>query len=197
MPISPYNYLKSLNINKPSQNNFQHCYSYGCKTIVDVSFSDNDWKIIDEVFTPPPKTPEEERKYISLAIGKFELITGEKTGTKADQYGTFRNLGKFQQDCIDESVNTTIYLSILNERGLIKFHTPSVPDTRFPIIHSSGRWPHRTAVIYEKNTDKSFAVDSWFHDNGFPAEIVPMVIWKKGWKAKENFRTASDKTPYK
>ncbi len=190
-PSSPYSYLKSQNISAPEQNSFKHCYNYGCERIVNVGFSDSDWKNIDALFTPSPKTPEQEREQISQAIGIFEQIVGEKTGTKADKFGTFRHMGRFQHDCIDESTNTTIYLTILDARGLLKFHTPSSPDSRVPILNG-GHWPHRTAIIYDKQSQQSYAVDSWFHDNGFPAEVILLSLWKKGWKPEENLSLPSD-----
>lgn len=42
-------------------------------------------------------------------------------------------------------------------------------------------WPHTTAVISETVSGRRFAVDSWFHDNGQPPEIVALDIWRWGW----------------
>lgn len=188
--FTQYDYLKKHDIPKPSQEEFSQCYRYGCDKIATVKLSSQEWLTIDNHFAQQPDSAEQERENIRQAIGTFEKIVGEKTGTKADIYGTFRASGPYQQDCIDESTNTTIYLSLLEQRGLLNYHTVLAPQSRVPLIHS-GRWPHRTAQIQDTQTKIKYAVDSWFHDNGFPAEIVPMALWKKGWKAEENLRQGS------
>jgi len=190
-PKNSASYLTSQSIKPPEGNIFQHCYNYGCKKVVSVEFSPDDWLKVEKIYGAPARNPDEERKKVSSSIGVFEQIVGEKTGTKVDKFGTFRNMGNFHHDCVDESTNTTIYLMLLKERGLLKFHDVYAPDPRIPLLHG-GRWPHRTAVIHTKRDQKGYAVDSWFHDNGFPAEVVPMSLWKKGWKAEENFTHASD-----
>ncbi|MCB1563671.1 MAG: hypothetical protein KDJ75_08870, partial [Alphaproteobacteria bacterium] len=124
-------------------------------------------------------------------IGLFERVVGPRAGTDDDVFGTFGKVGPGQHDCIDESTNTTVYLSLLNQKGLIRFHSISAPDTRSPLF-MRGRWPHRTAVVFENGTGTAYAVDSWFHDNGFDAEVVPLQRWKEGWKPEKNLRKRRD-----
>lgn len=158
--------------------------------------TDQEWAHIHQIFTPTPQSAAQERKRISQSIAVFEHYVGARTGTEVDGYGTFRNMGNFNHDCVDESTNTTVYLMMLRDRGLIKYHTLSAPDTRFPLING-GRWPHKTAVIRDIQTHERYAVDSWFHDNGYPAEVISMNSWKKGWKPEENFERGSDSSPQK
>lgn len=188
--FTQYDYLKKQGLNKPTSETFPHCYRYGCDRVTHVSLREKEWNQIDLAFQEPAKTPENEREQIKDVIGKFEQIVGAKTGTEKDTYGTFRDSGPYQQDCIDESTNTTIYLSLLEQRGHLKYHKILPPESRIPLLHG-GRWPHRTAQIIEVETNKRYAVDSWFHDNGFPAEVISMPLWKKGWKVEENFRRNS------
>ncbi len=179
-PYSGYLTTKGL---KADQNpmQFEHCHGYGCDKISEVTLTETDWREIEQAFQPPPYWYKEERAAIAKAIAIFEQKAGEQTGTSADKWGTFRNMGKGQLDCVDEATNTTIYLMLLQQRGLIKYHIVESPATRFPIIHS-GRWPHQTAVISETPSKAPYVVDSWFHDNGEPPEIVPLKQWKEGWK---------------
>ncbi len=188
--FTQYDYLQKQGIEKPTPEKFTHCYRYGCDRKTDVTFTPKDWKKISNIFPDINTTAQQEREQIKQAIGLFEQIVGAKTGTKTDTYGTFRDNGPFQQDCIDESTNTTIYLSILEQRSHLKHHKTLAPESRIPLFHG-GRWPHRTAQIEEKKTGMRYAVDSWFHDNGFPAEIIPLTLWKKGWKVEENLRHTS------
>ena len=187
-------YLKKRGITATTSENFQQCFGYGCKRITEVQLSKKEWKPVDRLFRPAPKTPEAERKAIARAIGVLEDIVGARTGTHVDQYGTFRKTGYYQLDCVDESTNTTIYLELLKTREHLNHHKVEAPTSRLPILHA-GRWPHQTAVMSELDTGVFYAVDSWFHDNGFEAEIVPLREWKQGWKPEQSHRhgDSSDK----
>ncbi|GJL85091.1 MAG: hypothetical protein DHS20C02_08660 [Micavibrio sp.] len=186
-PKDAQTYLESKNVYEfTDHKNFQHCRAYGCREIDTLTLPPKEWKDIAKVFKPTSKNAKLERERIAKAIGIFETKIGAINGTDQDIFGTFKKVGTKQHDCVDESVNTTIYLSLLEQDGLLKFHDIGGPDTRIPLIHYSGVWPHQTAVIFEKDTKDAYAVDSWFHNNGFPAEIVPLQAWKGGWKPAEH-----------
>ncbi len=178
-------YLDGKGLDEQRLYNFQHCHGYGCKFITGIEFSEQDWQDISALFTPTPQTPQAERARLKPAIAIFERKTGIQAGTSGDKWGTFRKIGDKQHDCVDESTNTTIYLSLLEQRGLLKHHKIEPPSVRLPLIHA-GHWPHQTAVISEIQTSKFFAIDSWFHDNGALPEIVPLKQWKEGWKPNRN-----------
>ena len=173
--------LQRKNIEITSTEKFDHCYGYGCVKKTKAAMTTKDWAQIQKIMRGS-NTAEKERENIKQAIGAFETIVGEKTGTKTDKGGTFAEMlsKDTQQDCVDESLNTTIYLTLLQQKGLLKFHQPAAPNVRLPIIHA-GRWPHQTAVMQETKSGKLYAVDSWFHDNGHNAEIVTLESWKDGW----------------
>ncbi len=182
-------YLNLYNIQPPKQNNFTHCFNYGCQTHQNVALPEATSQALQQLFiTPVAISAQEERVKISQAIQIFETDIGALTGTKNDKHGTFRlyqddapSTASFQQDCIDESTNTTIYLALLENMGLLKFHKPAFPANRQPFLHGA-RWWHQTAVIIDTTTNEKFAVDSWFFDNGAPAAIVPLKEWKNGWR---------------
>ncbi len=191
---SPEHYLMYKDIATPKLENFSHCHGYGCKFISDITLSDKEWRNIISSFSPTPDTATKERASIAASIAAFEKRVGAKTGTDEDVYGTFQDLGTKQLDCIDESTNTTIYLMLLREKGLINFHTVEPPKTRIPFINHV-TWPHQTAQIIEKETGTPYVVDSWFHDNGYPPEIVTLEQWNTGWKPNEHKRNSPEKTP--
>jgi hypothetical protein len=113
----------------------------------------------------------------------LEQKIGAKTNTANDVAGTFGTVGKYQLDCVDESTNTTIFLALLEKNKLLKFHKVSAPMARTPFTGLAGGrfWPHQTAVIFENASGQAYAVDSWFRDNGFPADIVNLNDWLYGW----------------
>lgn len=185
---NPQYYLNLYDIKPPSTKNFTHCFNYGCQTHRNVELPAKTERKLHKLFKPPAKTAKIERTRISKAIQIFETDIGALTGTKNDKHGTFKlyqdnakTTQSFQQDCIDESTNTTIYLTLLNNMKLLKFHTPTFPASRQPFTGGSAWW-HQTATMKEINTGERYAVDSWFFDNGAPAAIVPLKTWKKGWR---------------
>lgn len=165
----------------PTLSGFDICTGGGCAEIKHVSLNDETWKKIADIFTDTVTAPDatQERKLISEAIGELEKIIGEKTGTTTDRAGTFGNSNyPGQLDCNDEAINSTTYMRLMRQNGLIRLH--EVEDMRTRHFFFSG-WPHSTAVIHDIKTGDRYAVDSWFYDNGFPATIVPFSLWKSGY----------------
>jgi len=165
----------------PVLNGFDVCSGGGCAEIRHLSLALEEWKKITEIFYRAGSNVDakQERQLISMAIGEFERIVGVKTGTSTDRAGTFGNADfRGQLDCNDEAINSTTYMRLMRQGGLIKLH--EVEDMRTRNFFFNG-WPHSTAVIHEVATGDRFAVDSWFYDNGFPATIVPFAVWKSGY----------------
>lgn len=165
----------------PSLESFNFCMGGGCAEMQQVSLDSDEWYVIEEIFADDvdSASEEQERKLIALAIGALEAIVGAKTGTSEDRAGTFDNSNYFGQlDCNDEAINTTTYLRLMVQNGLIKHH--AVEDMRTRNFFFTG-WPHSTAVIHEQISGNRYAVDSWFYDNGEPATIVPFDVWKSGY----------------
>ena len=173
-------YLQRQKIALPEAQKFEHCRGYGCKFKDKAEFTPEEWYGIAALFKSKRATAADERKQISTAIGVMETMAGKKLGTAEDVGGTFAKLGNYQLDCVDESTNTTSYLMLLKQSGFLKHHTIGAPEVRLPII-DSGLWPHQTAVIVEIESGTAYAVDSWFRDNGTPADVVTVVEWKDGW----------------
>lgn len=178
--IDHHTYLAQHGVTAPTAENFGHCRGYGCSKIETVSLNKKQWRSIEKLFSGNADA-ESEREQIAQAIGRFEQMVGKITGTEEDIAGTYKRFGLYQQDCVDESVNTTTYLSLLEQKGLMKHHKTGTPTAR-TIFTTARPGPHQTAVLIATDTGEKYAVDSWFHDNGYPAEIVPLKKWKWGWR---------------
>lgn len=169
---------------QPALAGFDICHSGGCADISRVSLSAEEWQQVIHAFDPKPQTADAERNCIANAIGVMEQLVGAKTATDADRGGTFRNFASpGQLDCNDEATNSTTYMKLMMQAGLIRFH--EILDTKTRGYFYNG-WPHTTAVIREKKSeqqsDQDYAVDSWFYYNGVPAVVVPLNVWKSGWR---------------
>lgn len=155
------------------------CQGGGCAKLSHTALTQAEWDQVASIFSPMPDSAHGERVLIAKAIAKFESLVGQKIGTANDKAGTFKNSQYTgQQDCNDEAINTTTYMRLLVQAGLVKWHT--VEDTRTRHFFFSG-WPHTTAVIRQLGSQALYAVDSWFFDNGQPATIVPFELWKDGY----------------
>lgn len=169
----------------PTPDIFYVCHGYGCVKRSTIHLSQQDWDAIQANFSPKAPSAEIERKQIALATGKIESIVGKLIGTDVDKPGSpifFYN--PTQQDCIDETVNTSTYLTLYDKAGLLKWHRVGEAARRGYI--TDGQWPHNTAVITEKNSGVHFAVDSWFHANGESPVIILLDLWKSGWSLDDD-----------
>lgn len=173
-------YMQSKNLPPVSVESFPHCQKYDCAVAKKVVLNKADWKRIEKTFGKKAKNAEQEREKIAKTVGAFERIVGPITGTQGDREGTFLQTGAGQLDCVDESTNTTVYLLLLKEKGLIRLHNVEQPQVRYPLLSGRG-WMHQTAVVTERKTGAQFAIDSWYEDNGIPPYVVPLAEWKEGW----------------
>jgi hypothetical protein len=169
----------------PSLEAFEICFGGGCAEVKQVALNNEEWQKVVHLFAlNAALNAAQERERIAEAIGLLEVIVGEKIGTSNDIAGTFYTGNLVGQlDCNDEAINTTTYMRLMRQTGLIKWH--EVEDTRTRSFFFNG-WPHSTAVMHDVQTGERFAVDSWFYDNGAPATIVPFAIWKSGYRPADS-----------
>lgn len=158
---------------------FQFCDGGTCAEVQTVGLSDDEWQQVRDLFDPLPENAEQEREVLRQAIGLLESIVGLKTGTDTDRGGTFGNSDyPGQLDCNDEATNSTTYMKLMTADGLLRFHRIEDTKTRGGVL-IFGR--HSTAAISEIASGRMYAVDSWFYDNGEPAVVLPLDVWRNGW----------------
>lgn len=172
--------------NLKSHENFGVCSDYGCKQYQMTGLTKEEWQGIKDIFLRPVTSPVMERQLIAKAIARIEQFIGPKTGTDDDKARAipinFKTDG--QMDCIDEAFNTTSYLYLMRQDGLIKLHSLGAHLRR---NFADLSYPHSTATIHEIGLDKKIAgdghyvVDSWFHKNGALAETIPASLWIGPW----------------
>ncbi|MBW7837106.1 MAG: hypothetical protein H3C28_10805 [Sphingomonadales bacterium] len=168
------------------------CHGYGCDDRQEVSLSAEEWRDVVALFTPPAETAADERARVAAAIGRMETFIGVKTGTAGDQArsAVFTFDARGQMDCLDESTNTTRYLRLFAAQGLLRFHAVGAIAYRGRLIDGLG--PHNAATLQDIVAGQEFAVDSWFHVNGQPAEIMPLDDWRHGWRPAKSAPPAGE-----
>jgi len=158
------------------------CFHHGCESVKRVSLTEEYWSRLARHFTPAAQNAAEEREQIRQAVAEMEQITGDLAGTSGDVAGDLGGFGTLepQMDCIDESSNTTTYLTLFDQARLLRWHSIEPVATRGYLF--IGGWPHYTALIRDKKTGEQWVVDSWFRDNGELPDILDLETWKDGWK---------------
>lgn len=172
-----------------SHQRFGVCYGYGCKYYQKTGLTNEEWAAVKALFGPQAKSAREERQMIAKAIALIEQYIGPKTGTDTDKARAIviNFSTRTQMDCIDEAFNSSSYLYLMAQDGLIKWHQLGAPLRRNLKDLS---YPHSTATIHEKQSPRivggvgHYVVDSWFHKNGALAETILASMWKGPWYPK-------------
>ena len=138
-----------------------------------VELSPREWRGVAGWFIPAAETPEQERQQIKQAIGWMEVVVGRHTPTHNDKGQNNHDVWPGQLDCIDESMNTTTYLNLLVEQGLIKHHRVTDRALRRGIFDL-----HWAAQIEDNRSGVRWVVDSWFQDNGYLPYIQKTAQWE-------------------
>ena len=175
-------YLERYAMAAPTLAQFPECRGFGCAVTSRVSLNKEEWRRVVAVFRPPAKDAQEERQRVARAVAVMELLVGRKTGSAAHQWThkdmiISRNHGdKTQLDCIDTSVNTWTYLTMMDRDGLLRFHRVD------KLAHVDDLLNMRnTAVLEEKTSGDRFAIDPSLVDTGVPPPIMPIAVWLGSW----------------
>ncbi len=164
-----------------SPQNFRVCHGFSCSARTEVHFTDKQWNDIIAVFKEPSKTAAEEREKISRAVALIEKQVTASTGMKPDlgEARTFE-ADQHQMDCIDEAINTSLYLRFLGDAGVYKWHKAAEPIHRGYFV--DGMWPHNSGAVREIETGEIYAIDSYYFNNGIDAAVVPIDVWLDEWR---------------
>lgn len=153
------------------------CYDFGCSSKATVNLPLTEWQSVAGWFDKVVETPAEEREQIRQAVGWMEVLIGRHTPTHVDMaFDLAKNIDKRetgQLDCIDESVNTTVYLKLFESNGFLRHHFVIEEAYRRALFDQ-----HWTAQVREKVSGKRYVVDSWFQPNGY----LPVVQDSESWE---------------
>lgn len=179
------------------------CYNFACARTATVVYSDEQLERVRQwmLYASDAYT---ERRILAGVLGKLYRWAGEQSPVSADRAGNHEDAElDGRMDCIDHTASTTHLLKMLQARGLLRFHRVSDPVERksaFGLLqHFSASIEERpgrvqdwrlTTQLPEGGTrdvggedalrGPRFAVDSWFHDNGQAAEVMPLDQWMEG-----------------
>lgn len=174
-----------------TRDHFAVCHGFNCYYRTEAWITDQQWRQVEKIFRPAPGTAEEERVRVARAIGRLETYAGLSSGLNKDRAKaeTFEEDRLSQMDCIDETVNTDLYLSFLAEGDLLKYHRPHNPVHRGYFI--DGAWPHNSAALQEIETGTVYVIDSYYRAHGAEAYVVPLKEWAAFWRPADEVAPAA------
>jgi hypothetical protein len=175
-------HFATFSVPEPKGATVHVCHAYGCKMRTRFKFTEADIAELGAIMAKwrtKADTPDDERRGVAYAIGWIERRVGDAIGTKDDRAGMdFTGSGDpTQQDCVDEATNTTSYMSVLANKGLLRHHTVAAPFAKENYLRGIAGWTHWTAVLVETRNKQRWAVDSWIYANGENPAIVEAEKW--------------------
>lgn len=153
------------------------CMNFSCRRKEIVTLSQKDWESISNWLKQPAPDAQTERLHIKQAIGWMEVVVGRYTPTHLDVGGDLQNGAVTfpgQLDCIDESLNTTTYLKLFEQNGLLRHHAVIERAYRHTVFDQ-----HWAGQLEALEDGERWVVDSWFQDNGYLPYIQRSEEWEK------------------
>ena len=159
------------------------CYNYGCAAAGTVTFSGAQLAEAQRLLLAA-RDSRTERAALAPVLARMYAWAAEQTPIGNDKAGNYADGGMpGSMDCIDHSTTTTRLLRLLEQRGWLRFHRVLDPVRRTNLIfqHFSAAVEDLGDGISVVRTDqeaRTWAVDSWYADNGKPPWIVPLDEWE-------------------
>ena len=164
------------------------CFNYGCLTQAEVVFNDEQLREL-ALLLGDAQDAAQERKAISVAVGRLHGWAGQQSPISADRGGNYADDAVYgKMDCIDHSTTTTRLLRMMESQGMLRYHRVLEPVLRHRVLI----FDHFAAQIEEVQQPVTagegglgelpgrYVVDSWFFDNGQPAAVMPLANWQAG-----------------
>ncbi|MBO67133.1 MAG: hypothetical protein CL398_02375 [Acidiferrobacteraceae bacterium] len=158
----------------PIYHNITVCHGFGCNFKSTISLSTEEWHSAANWFDQEIADAKTERERIRHAIGWMEVLVGRHGPGREDRALDLQHVDyrMGQMDCVDESINTTTYLKLFENSGLLRWHRVVERIQRRAMINA-----HWASQIEEVISGERYVVDSWFQDNG----MLPNIQSQKDW----------------
>lgn len=169
----------SVSIYPPSAKSMTVCYGFVCRRREPLDFTSADRGALTRILAAGRSSAAAERRAVQKAVVWFDRRMGPILGTdKRVARADFRaGDDKHNFDCWDSTRNVTSLLLVLQDWGLLKFHTVGNPHYRGNALVL--QTPHNTAVLVERATNVEWVVDMWPRGYAQLPDVMPLDRWIK------------------
>jgi hypothetical protein len=169
----------SVSIYPPSAKSMTVCYGFVCRRREPLDFTSADRGTLTRILVAGRSSAAAERRAVQKAVVWFDRRMGPILGTdKRVARADFRaGDDKHNFDCWDSTRNVTSLLLVLQDWGLLKFHTVGNPHYRGNALVL--QTPHNTAVLVERATHVEWVVDMWPRGYAQLPDVMPLDRWIK------------------
>lgn len=169
----------SVSIYPPSAKSMTVCYGFVCRRREPLDFTSADRGALTRILVAGRSSAAAERRAVQRAVVWFDRRMGPILGTdKRVARADFRaGDDKHNFDCWDSTRNVTSLLLVLQDWGLLKFHTVGNPHYRGNALVL--QTPHNTAVLVERATHVEWVVDMWPRGYAQLPDVMPLDRWIK------------------
>jgi hypothetical protein len=169
----------TVSIYPPSARSMTVCYGFVCRRREILDFTAGDRGALTQLLSAGKSSAAAERAAVQKAVVWFDRRMGPVIGTnKRVAKADFRYFDdKHNYDCWDTTRNTTSLLLVLQEWGLLKYHTVGDPHYRGNALVL--QTPHNTAVLIERATRIEWVVDMWPRGYLELPDVMPVEKWVK------------------
>lgn len=169
----------SVSIYPPTAKSMTVCYGFVCRRREILDFSSADKAALTRILAAGRASAAAERVAAQKAVVWFDRRMGPILGTnKRIAKADFRYFDdKHNFDCWDTTRNTTSLLLVLQDWGLLKFHTVGDPHYRGNTLVL--QTPHNTAVLIERATHVEWVVDLWPRGYAQMPDVMTVEQWVK------------------
>jgi hypothetical protein len=146
---------------------------------VSLDFTSADRGVLTRILASGRSSAAAERRAVQKAVVWFDRRMGPVLGTdKRVARADFRaGDDSHNFDCWDTTRNVTSLLLVLQDWGLLKFHTVGNPHYRGNTL--ALQTPHNTAVLVERATHAEWVVDMWPRGYAQLPDVMTLDRWIK------------------
>ncbi len=169
----------TVSIFPPSATSMTVCYGFVCRRRETLNFTPADRSALTRILASGRGSATAERVAVQKAVIWFDRHMGPIIGTdKRVAKADIRALDdKHNFDCWDTTRNMTSLLLVLQQWGLLKYHTVGDPHYRGNALVL--QLPHNTAVLVDRTTKIEWVVDMWTRAYAEPPDVMPLAQWIK------------------
>ena len=168
----------SVEMRPPTAAEMIVCYGFVCRLRLVLDFTPAERTQLTAMMAKGRASAPDERKAIQQVFVWFDHRVGREVGTNKRVANADIHMfdADHNFDCWDTTRNAQSLLLVLQEWGVLRYHT--VSDPRFRGNLFVGQTPHNTAVLKEKATGSaSWVVDMWTTSFGQVPDVMTLDKW--------------------